>query len=75
MLEGMNAIEGLGGIRSPMDAVKAATGMSPKDKVAMALQAYRGLFPQQGGMGGGMNALGQAGLALAGMKMMNPSKP
>ena len=60
-------VAGLGGIRSPMAAVQQATGMSPKDKVSLALQAYRGLFPQQGGMGGGMNALGQAGLLLAGM--------
>lgn len=49
-------------------AAQTAVGMTPQQKVAMALQAHRGLFPNKGGMGGGMNALGQAGLLLAGMR-------
>lgn len=71
MMDGIDAIAGLGGLReSPMPNL---AGMTPQQKVAMALQAHRGLFPNKGGMGGGMNALGQAGLFLAGMN--RPSKP
>ncbi len=41
--------------------------MNPQQKVAMALQMHRGLFPQKPGMGG-LSGLGQAGLALLAAK-------
>lgn len=70
MMDGIDAIAGLGGLReSPMPNM---AGMTPQQKVAMALQAHRGLFPSRPGMGG-MSSLGQAGLGLMGM--MQPSKP
>lgn len=71
MMDGVDVVAGLGGLREA--SMPSTAGLTPQQKVAMALQAHRGLFPQQGGMGGGMNALGQAGLLLAGMN--RPSKP
>jgi hypothetical protein len=65
MMDGTDVIAGLGGLRDSAP-VNQAVGMSPKDKVALALQAHRGLFPQQSGMGG-LSSLGQAGLGMMGM--------
>jgi hypothetical protein len=65
MMDGTDVIAGLGGLRDPVKAAVSG-GLSAKDKVSLALQAHRGLFPSQPGMGG-MSALGNAGLALAGM--------
>ena len=61
--QGMNAAQ----------AAQASAGMSPQQKVAMALQSHRGLFPQKQGMGG-LSGLGNAALGAYAMNKMNPGK-
>ena len=55
----------------PPDPAQAPMGMSPRQRIAMALQMQRGQAPQGTGILGGLNTALSNGLQMYGMKKMH----